>query len=87
MLSPVDRNFIVCQRRYNFRSSEFVSGSVDSHVVRRHFCLYIGEENLYYAECIRELVSLRDSTSVFVPHTSFLSRDNIIEIINYVANW
>ena len=86
MFSPVGRNFIFCQRRYNFRSSELVSGSVDSRVVRRHFCLSISEQNLYCAEFIRELVSLRDCASVLVPHASFLSRDNIIEIINYVAN-
>jgi hypothetical protein len=32
-----------------------------------------------------ELVGLRDGTSVFVPHASFLSRDNIGEIITDVA--
>jgi hypothetical protein len=34
---------------------------------------------------ILELVGLRDGTSVFVPHASSLSRDNIDEIMTDVA--
>jgi hypothetical protein len=53
--------------------------------VLRQFSLSTYELNSRRAEFILELVCLRDGTSVFVPHASFLSRDNIGEIITDVA--
>jgi hypothetical protein len=85
MFSPVGRNLMYCQRRYHFCSSDFVSGKVDSSIVLRQFSLSTHEPNSRRAEFILELVGLRDGTSVFVPHASFLSRDNIVEIITDVA--
>jgi hypothetical protein len=85
MFSPVGRNLMYCQRRYHFCSSDFVSGKVDSSIVLRQYSLSTHEPNSRRAEFILELVGLRDGTSVFVPHASFLSRDNIGEIITDVA--
>jgi hypothetical protein len=48
------------------------------------FSLSIHEPNSRRADFILELVGLRDGTSVFVPHASFLSCDNIGEIITDV---
>jgi hypothetical protein len=85
MFSPVGRNFMFCQRRYHFCSFDFVSGKVDSSIVLRQSSLSIHEPNFRRADFILGLVGLRDGTSVFVPHASFLSRDNIDEIITDVA--
>ena len=60
MVSPVGRNFMLCQRRYYFSSSDFVCGKIDLSIVLRHFSLSIHEQSLRRAEFIRELVSLLD---------------------------
>jgi hypothetical protein len=49
------------------------------------FSLSKHEPNSRRAEFILRLAGLRDGTSVFVPHASFLSHDNIGEIITDVA--
>jgi hypothetical protein len=50
-------------------------------------CTTVSRCSFVISDCrsILELVGLRDGTSVFVPHASFLSRDNIGEIITDVA--
>jgi hypothetical protein len=85
MFSPLGRNLMYSQQRYHFCSSDFVSGKVDSSIVLHQFSLSTHEPNSRRVEFILELVGLRDGTSVFVPHASFLSRDNIGEIITDVA--
>jgi hypothetical protein len=85
MFSPVGRNCMFCQRCYNFCSSDFVSGKVDPSIALRQSSLSTHESNFRRAEFILQLDGVRDGTSAFVPHASFLSRDNIDEIITYVA--
>ena len=83
--SLIGKNMINCQHRYHFRFHDFALGFIDSRHFRRHFSDVVSEMNVATSEFIRELVSLRQRSSVFIPAPSLLTHTELLDIIACVA--
>lgn len=84
-MSPVGRNIVFCMRRYRFCIRDFMLGRIDMRHVKCYFSGSVSDKNIATAAFLKELVSLRERTSFFIPDASFMTQSELSDIISYVA--
>ena len=83
-MSPIGRNIIICERRYHFRFHDFALGLIHVRYIKHHFSGTFTEKNIATSEFIKELVSLREKSSFFMPAPLLFTQTEILDIV-YVA--
>ena len=85
--SPIGRNLVYCARRYNFAVSDFLNGIIEpTHVIRLHNINSHSQARVTDVELLQELINLREGSLSFTDDPSFLSHDEIRDIIDYICS-
>ena len=76
-LSPVGRNALFCWTQYCFCYQDFISGWIDSQLVKRQRGGIVSDDNISAANLVKELIDLHERMYFFAPNPSFLMQSEI----------